>query len=188
MLISLQYIISQETQQFEKMEYFFNSKISSCYFYIFPHKDYTLVGGGYCSKTVFKKSFNFKDTFKKWLRDRQIKIDGLELESFPINFDYQGYQFGNKFLIGDAGGFASGLTGEGIYFAIVSGKEAAKKIINPQYDCPEISKILKIKRRHEYFSRKINFLNNIIPNLGFKILSFLLNYKWFKKVFIKIFI
>ncbi|MCK5085303.1 hypothetical protein KAK05_01180 [Candidatus Parcubacteria bacterium] len=64
----------------------------------------------------------------------------------------------------------------------------AKKIIDPQYDCPEIFKILKIKRKQEYFFERIGFLNNIIPNLGFNILSFFLNYKWFKKIFIKVFI
>ncbi|MCK4591997.1 NAD(P)/FAD-dependent oxidoreductase [Candidatus Parcubacteria bacterium] len=188
MLITLQYVIPQKNQNFKKLEYFFNSKILNNCLWIFPHKDYTIVGGGYCSKTVSKKPFNFKNTFEKWLKNHQIKTDGLKLESFPINFDYQGYQFGNKFLIGDAGGFASGMTGEGIYFAMVSGKEVAKKIIDPQYDCPEISKISKIKRRHEYFFEKVNFLNNILPNLGFKIISFLLNYKWFKKIVIKVFI
>ena len=188
MFITLQYTIPQNIQKFKEMEYFFNSKILSNYFWIFPHKDYTMVGGGYFSKTVLKKSFNFRNAFEKWLKNHQIKTDGLKLESFPINFDYRGYQFGNKFLIGDAGGFVSGLTGEGIYFAMVSGREVAKKIIDPQYDCPEISRILKIKRRHEYFFEKVNFLNDLSSNLGFKILSFFFNYKWFKKIFIKIFI
>ena len=181
MLATLQYTIPQGIQKFKEMEYFFDSKILNGYFWIFPHKDYATVGGGYCSKTVFKKPFSFKNAFEKWLKDHQIKTDGLKLESFPISFDYQGYQFGNKFLIGDAGGFASGLTGEGIYFAIVSGQEVARKIINPQYSCPEISKILKIRKKHEYLFKKVNFLNNIIPNLGFNIISFLLNCKWFKK-------
>lgn len=181
MLITLQYVVPQKIQKFKEMEYFFDSKMINNYFWIFPHKDYTIVGGAYYPKTVFKKHFNFKNTFEKWLKNRQIRVEGLKLESFPINFDYQGYQFGNKFLIGDAGGFASGLTGEGIYFAMVSGTEVAKKIIDSQYNCPEISKILKIKRKHEYFHRKVNFLNDIFPNFGFKIMSFSLKYKWFKK-------
>jgi geranylgeranyl reductase len=187
-LVTLQCIILQKVQKFEKLEYFFDSKILNNCLWIFPHKDYTVIGGGYCLGSTPKKSFNFKNVFEKWLKNHQIEINGIELESFPINFDYQGYQFGNKFLIGDAGGFASGLTGEGIYFAMVSGKEVAKKIINLQYNCPEISKILKIKKKHEYFFKKINFLNNIFPNFGFNILSLLLNYKWPKKILIKIFI
>ncbi len=186
-LVTLQYIISQDIQKFKEMEYFFNSKILNGYFWIFPHKNFTAVGCGYCPKNTWQ-DVRIKECFEKWLIKHRIKTEKLELRSFPIQFDYQGYQFGNKFLIGDAGGFVSGATGEGIYFAMVSGKEVAKKIINPQYDCPEISKILKIKRRHEYSFRKINFLNNIFPNLGFNILAFLLNFRWFKKIFIKIFI
>ncbi|MCK5475093.1 MAG: NAD(P)/FAD-dependent oxidoreductase [Candidatus Pacebacteria bacterium] len=187
MLVTLQYVIPQKIQNFKEMEYFFNSKILNGYFWIFPHKNFTAVGVAYYPKNV-QQNTCVKKCFEKWLEKYKIKIGGLKLKSFPISFDYRDYQFGNKFLIGDAGGFASGATGEGIYFAMVSGKEVAKKIIDPQYDCSEILKILKIKRKQEYFFEKIGFLNNIIPNLGFNILSFFLNYKWFKKIFIKIFI
>ena len=182
MIITLQYIIPQNIQRFKKLEYFFDSKIFNGYFWIFPHKDYTVVGSGYCPKTVQKNSFNLKNVFEKWLKDRQIKTDGLKIEGFPINFDYRGYQFGNKFLIGDAGGFASGLTGEGIYFAMVSGREVAKKIINSQYNCLGISEILKIKRGHENFFKAVTFLNNLSPNLGFKIALSLYNLPIFKKI------
>ena len=186
-LVTLQYTIPQDVQKFEEMEYFFNSKILNGYFWIFPHENFTAVGAAYYPKNT-RQSIHIKECFEKWLKKHEIKTEKLELESFPINFDYQGYEFGNKFLIGDAGGFASGLTGEGIYFAMVSGKEVARKIIDSQYDCPEISKILKIKRRQEYYLKKISFLNNIFPNLGFNIIAFFLNYKWFKKIFIKTFL
>jgi len=158
-LITLQYTIPQKIQKFEKMEYFFDSKIFNGYFWIFPHKNCTMIGCGYYPQNIRNNSFNLKSAFEKWLKDRQIKTDGFKMESFPINFDYQGYQFGNKFLIGDAGGFASGLTGEGIYFAMVSGKEVARKIIDSQYNCPKISKIF-----------------------GFKIMLFFFNFKYFRKM------
>lgn len=174
MLTTLQYTIPQKIQRFKEMEYFFDSRIFNGYFWVFPHRDYTIVGAGYCPRFNQKEHFNLKNNFEKWLADKNIKTAGLKLESFPINFDYRGYRFGNKFLIGDAGGFASGLTGEGIYFAIISGKEAARKIIDPQYNCPEISKILKIKRSHETIFKTMNCLNNLSPNLGFKALSFFL--------------
>ena len=182
-LVTLQYTIPQNIQKFEEMEYFFDSKILNGYFWIFPHKDYTIVGCGYYPKNVRSSSFDLKSAFEKWLKDRQIKTDGLKIESFPINFDYRGYQFGNKLLVGDAAGFASGLTGEGIYFAMISGREAAKKIINPQYDCSEISKILKIKKDQEDFLKLSSFFNNLLPNLGFKMMLFLFNFKYFKKIF-----
>jgi len=173
MLVALQYTIPQSIQKFEEMEYFFDSRIFNGYFWIFPHKDYTIVGCGYYPKTIRKNSFNLKNVFEKWLKDHRIKTDGLKIESFPINFDYQEYQLNNKFLIGDAGGFTSGLTGEGIYFAMVSGREVAKKIINSQYNCPDISRILKIKKNHGNLLKLISFLNNILPNLGFKMVLFI---------------
>lgn len=182
-LVTLQYTIPQGVQKFEEMKYFFDSKILNGYFWIFPHKDYSIVGCGYYPQKIRNKSFNLKSAFEKWLKDRQIKTTGLRIESFLINFDYQGYQFDNKFLIGDAGGFASGLTGEGIYFAMISGREIAKKITNPQYNCPEISKILKIKKDHENFLKLSRFSNNLLPNLGFKIMLFLFSFKYFRRMF-----
>lgn len=168
-LVTLQYTIPQDVQKFEEMEYFFNSKILNGYFWIFPHKNFTAVGAAYCPKNT-RQSTHIKECFEKWLKKHKIKTAKLELKSFPINFDYRGYQFGNKFLIGDAGGFASGLTGEGIYFAIVSGREVAEKIINSQYNCPKISKILKIKKYNENFFKVATFLNDFSPNFGFKII------------------
>jgi len=185
-LVTLQYVIPQEVQKFEEMKYFFDSRIFSGYFWIFPHRDYTIVGAGHCPKFNRKKHFNLKNNFKKWLENKHIKTNGLKLEGFLISFDYQGYQFGNKFLIGDAGGFASGLTGEGIYFAIISGREAARKIIDPRYNCPEISKILKIKRNHENFLGLLVFFNNLSPNLGLKLSAFFYNFPLTKKIIEKI--
>jgi geranylgeranyl reductase len=168
-LITLQYTIPQNIQQFKEMEYFFDSKILNGYFWIFPHKNFSEVGCGYYPKNT-RQSVHIKECFEKWLEKYKIKTEKLELKSFPINFDYQGYQFNNKFLIGDAGGFASGLTGEGIYFAMVSGEEVARKIIDPQYNCPKISKILKIKKYSEILFKVAASLNNLSPNLGFKVI------------------
>ncbi|MEA1937253.1 MAG: NAD(P)/FAD-dependent oxidoreductase [Patescibacteria group bacterium] len=188
LFVTLQYTIPQNTQKFEEMECFFDSKLPGGYFWIFPHQDCAIVGCGYYPKFLKRKRIDLKKHFKEWLKNQQIKTDGLKLESFPINFDYQGYQFGNKFLIGDAGGFASGLTGEGIYFAMISGREVAKKIIDPRYNCLRVSKILKIKKNQEGSSVLSNFLNNLSPNLGLKMTAFFLNYKWFKKKWIKLFL
>ncbi len=185
LLVTLQYIIPQEIQRFEEMEYFFDSRIFNGYFWIFPHCDYTVVGSGYNPRYTRKK-ISLKNTFEKWLKDKNIKTAGLNLEGWPINIDYRGYQFGNKFLIGDAGGFASGLTGEGIYSAIISGKEAARKIINPRYNCSEIHKILKIKRNHENFLKLLIFFNSISPNLGLKLAAFFYDLPVTKKMIEKI--
>ncbi len=184
-LVTLQYVIPQEIQKFEEMKYFLDSRIFNGYFWVFPHRNYTIVGAGYNPKYTRKK-ISLKNTFEKWLKDKNIKTARIKLEGWPINIDYRGYQFGNKFLIGDAGGFTSGLTGEGIYFAIISGKEVAGKIIDPQYNCPEISKILKIKRNHENFLKLLTFFNNLSPNLGFKLAMFSCDLPLTKKMIEKI--
>jgi len=53
--------------------------------------------------------------------------------------------------VGDAAGLASGFSGEGIHFALLSGEDVAKQIINPKYKSPKIKEILKIKENHEKY-------------------------------------
>lgn len=90
------------------------------------------------------------ENFKYWLKKNKIDTTGGIYQSFPINHDYRGYKFKNIFLAGDAGGFASGLTGEGIYQAFVSGEEVAKLILDPEYKPKKIEKLLRIKKRHDF--------------------------------------
>jgi len=185
-LIALQYIVYQK---FKHLELFFDAFLfGSGYAWIFPHKDYTSIG---CVSDVnFVKTHEFKNNFERWLRNQNIEIRESKLESGIINFDYRGFEFGNKFLVGDAAGFASGLTGEGIFFGMVSGQEVAKKIANPAYKCREISKILKIKHTHE---RTLNFMlllmsiNKSLLNFCFRLLPFLFNSKWFTKKALKLY-
>ena len=83
----------------------------------------------------------------KWniLEDRLSEHKG---QAEFINFDYRGYHFNNIFLVGDAAGLASGLTGEGIYPAIVSGEAVARCIVNPQFNPVELLKMIKNHSRH----------------------------------------
>lgn len=143
--LPIQYIIKKN--QNKNLEFFFNSKLFPLgYAWIFPHKNYTSIGCD-CDPR-FLSTKKLKKNFHKWLKMKKINVS-TKFEAVPINYDYQGYEFKNKFLIGDAAGFASGLTGEGIYFAIISGKEVAKLIINKKYKPKEINRILKIKKKHE---------------------------------------
>ncbi len=59
-----------------------------------------------------------------------------------IQYRYHGYRFKNIFLAGEAAGFTSRITGEGIYPAIVSGREVAAKIIDPGAKTPEINRLI----------------------------------------------
>ena len=85
----------------------------------------------------------------RWADDQKISLAGLKPRAGLINFDYRGWRFNNIMLIGDAAGLASGLTGEGMYPALVSGETAAKIIINPDYDCSELQRIITKQKYHQ---------------------------------------
>lgn len=141
--------------KFERMEYIFNAKLfGSGYGWIFPHKEFTSVGTCVDARFGINAS-DLQENFKKWTDERNISLNEDYREAWVINYDYQGFQFDNIFLAGDAGGFASGLTGEGIYFAMVSGIEIAKKILDDKYNTPDLKKILQIKGKHDRLLRML---------------------------------
>jgi geranylgeranyl reductase len=150
--IAIQYIIP--TKKYKEFEVFFNSKLfSAWYAWIFPHKEYVSIGC-ICNPKILS-SKKLTESFKEWLEKNKIDISNAKYEAFMLDFDYQGYQFGNIFLIGDAGGFVSGLTGEGIYQALVSGEEVGKIILDQNYKSKKIHNLLKTKKKH---NQLVNFL------------------------------
>lgn len=156
-LFSLGYVIPE---RYKDLEIFFEPEILlDGYGAIFPHKNYTQIG-----ITVDSKFFTMKrakQTLDKWIKKIKFNIKESKFNSGIINYDYRGFCFKNKFfLVGDAGGFASGLNGEGIFQAVISGEETAKKILNPKYKCPGIDHILKLKFIHEKIFKKILKIKN----------------------------
>jgi geranylgeranyl reductase len=139
---------------FKDLEIFFDGFLfGSGYAWIFPHKEFTSIGCGADPKMLLN-SEELQNGFQKWFNDYfkgKYKLRNEDREAWMINYDYRGYKFGNIFLIGDAGGFPSGITGEGMYFAMVSGIDVAKKILNPNYITDNISHILKIKESQEKY-------------------------------------
>ena len=151
--LAMQYVVPKV---FSDLEIFFNKDLfGSGYAWIFPHKTYTSIGCG--SALKFQNMGKLSTNFHRWLKKKEIDFKNTKLQAFSVNFDYQGFNFGNKFLVGDAGGFASGLTGEGIYFAIVSGQEIARKILDLNYNLSNLRKILKIKKYQEILGSFLMF-------------------------------
>lgn len=141
---------------FPKMELFFDANLfGSGYAWIFPHENFTSIGCGADPESLIKFD-DLKNNFEKWLKKNKIDIVGAEFEGWNINYDYQGHEFGNIYLVGDAGGFTSGLTGEGIFYAMISGQEVARKIIDPEYDQEYLKKILKTKVKQEKLLEKLS--------------------------------
>ena len=102
-----------------------------------------------------------------------------DIKGAQLNYNYEGYKFNNIYLAGEAAGLVSRATGEGISFALISGKEIAKKILNPEHKMTEMRKIIKIKRRQE---RMLKVLESfpIFHNIFLRIFAILLKYKWFQ--------
>lgn len=149
---TIQYTIAQD---FKDLEFFFEPALfGSGYAWIFPHNNFVSVGCGTDSKF---QDLNLFKNFHYWLKKMKIEVNPVKLESFPINFDYRGFKFGNIFLAGDAAGFASGLTGEGIYAAILSGREVAQKILNPNYNFPGMRELFKKKFLEEKIGKTLMF-------------------------------
>ena len=131
----------------KEIEIFYDSKLFYLWYaWIFPHRNYVSIGCA-CDPR-FLSSKKLRKNFDIWLKNNKIDVSKGEYQSHPINCDYKGYRFRNIFLVGDAAGLASGLTGEGIYQAAISGEEVAKSIINKNYVSKKMDKLIKMKKRH----------------------------------------
>lgn len=143
--LAIQYII--KTKKYKKLEVFYDSSFfHSWYAWIFPHENYVSIGC--CADPRYLSGQKLKDNFNQWLVNNKVDVSKGEYQAHTINFDYQGYKFGNIFLAGDAAGFASGFTGEGIYPALISGEEIAKLIIDQKYMPEKIKELIATKNTH----------------------------------------
>jgi geranylgeranyl reductase len=130
-LIGIQYTVPAPGLD-PRLEIHLNKKyFGAWYGWVFPHEE-SIAVGAVCDPAMMT-SRKLKDNFHRWLKEKGIDLKYAVYESAPISYDYRGFKFGNIFLVGEAGGFASGLTGEGIYQALVSGETAAKTILDEKY-------------------------------------------------------
>jgi geranylgeranyl reductase family protein len=147
--------------RFASMEWHLNASLfNNGYAWIFPYKDMASVG------TYGAKPYNNPKRMlaglMTWAKLQGITTGSIKPRAGLINFDYRGWRFDNKMLIGDAAGLASGLTGEGMYPALVSGETAARVIINPDYDCGVLHRLITKQQKHRRiveFSAKHKLLN-----------------------------
>jgi len=150
--VGIQYSVPQV---FNDLELFLDQKLFGLgYVWIFPHQKQTLIG---CAYSPSRQKTEILKNFHQVLKNKNINIGQSKLGAHLINFDYQGFMFGNKFLVGDAGGFTLDISGEGIYPAIVSGREVARKILDPNYNCPKIKKVLVMKLIQEKWGKYLMF-------------------------------
>lgn len=180
--IAIQYLIP--TKKFRHVEFFYDSSLfHSWYAWIFPHKHYVSVGAGCDPRYLSSKKL--RAGFDKWLKERNIDVSEGEYQSHPINFDYQGFKSRGVFLIGDAAGLASGLTGEGIFQALISGEEIAKMIIDNKYVSEKLKEFIETKSLH---NRILHFFEKSGPirKVEYELLGILLKSKLIGKSYVEL--
>ena len=162
LMLAIQYITNKK---FKNLELFIDTeKFGPSYAWIFPYKNSTSVGTGTINR--FMKMGELRKNFNNFCKDK-FDIEKAEFQAHPINHFYQGYEFKNKFLIGDAAGFTSSLTGEGIYQAIASGHDVANRILNK--DCRYINKLIKRKSQERKLFKIATFnpfLTKLLSEIG----------------------
>ncbi|MFW8600593.1 FAD-dependent monooxygenase [Desulfobacterota bacterium M19] len=138
----------QIPRQLPHMEWHLNTaRFNSGYAWIFPHRESSSVGI-YAERHDLPPSLMEK-RLRRWAAAQNINLKGCRARAALINFDYRGWNFGHVFLTGDAAGLASGFTGEGIYPAIISGREIARAIIDPHYSPRRMHRLINRHRRHQ---------------------------------------
>jgi len=148
-LIGIQYVAPIQSDD-PKLEIFLDSKhFHAWYGWIFPHSDRMSVGC--CCDARFLPAARLKDNFHRWLDKKGIDVSQGEYQSAPISYDFRGLRFGKIFLVGEAAGMASGLTGEGIFQSLVSGIEVAGYIMGRD----EESEQMRYVRRYNLIQKRI---------------------------------
>ncbi len=143
--IGINYMVSGQCQ---KMQWHLNTRLfGSGYGWIFPHKNVISIGA-FCDRHNLSAA-DLKQRLIKWAALQGYDLTREAAKAALVNSDFQGCFFNNTYLVGDAAGLASGLTGEGIYPAIISGEAVAKKILDPGYSAPEISAMVRRQQQHK---------------------------------------
>ncbi|RKX27505.1 MAG: hypothetical protein DRP47_06430 [Candidatus Zixiibacteriota bacterium] len=178
--ITIQYILP--TNKYKKFELHYDSKLFNAWFaWIVPHKNHVSIGCGGHPKILPAKKLN--NNFNIWLKKNEIDVSKGEYKAWPIGYNYQGYRFDNIFLVGEAAGLTSPLTGEGIYPALISGEEVAKIIQNEKYVSRIMDKIITTNKLH---MRIMNILIKSGPlrKLEFQLFIWAIKSKLFDKLLI----
>jgi flavin-dependent dehydrogenase len=109
------------------------------YAYIFPKRDHVNVGIGYLldhfRREVRRRPYDLQHGLVDDLRHRGVVSGNSVPANFtpfiiPVGGPLRRPGRGRVLLAGDAGGFVNGFTAEGIYYAMVSGEQAARAVIS----------------------------------------------------------
>jgi geranylgeranyl reductase len=128
------------------------AELANGYFWVFPHVEYTSLGA------VAPKHLVAPSRLRRYLDQRLdtlgVSRAGVPFEGATLEVAYRGLHFpGGVHLAGDAAGVVSSLTAEGIYAALVTGEEVARRILDPRAPAAKTARWLRTKRRHDRLAR-----------------------------------
>lgn len=130
-----------------QMEWYLAPKLFGCgYGWCFPHQTECSIGV-YADSRVLPARI-LKQRLLLWAEQHNIQIEPMTIRAGQVNYDYRGVRFGSVWLVGDAAGLASGLTGEGIYSALVSGQEVARMIVHANHEAKQLDGLVRRHARH----------------------------------------
>ncbi len=117
--------LKKESIEEEEFSIYFGG-VKNGYGWYFPKKDYYSVGigGDNSNKSVKKQAELF---FEKISSESISNIKGASIPSGRL-FNYRKFN-NNTLMVGDAAGFTDPITGEGLYYALLSGVYAAEATI-----------------------------------------------------------
>jgi flavin-dependent dehydrogenase len=122
-------------------------RLKTSYIWEFPHRDHTNIGIYFNPERL--PAVRAREFLTEYLKKNNYPFSHEDIRGGLVNYDYKGCVFDNIFLAGDAAGLASKPSGEGISFALVSGSEIGRKILDPGYPMTELHRVLKLKKRQE---------------------------------------
>jgi flavin-dependent dehydrogenase len=127
-----------------------DSALEGGYFWVFPHDDYTSIGAVAWKHAV--RPAALRAYVDARLAGLGLSDHGEPFEGATLEVEYRGLHFGDVHLVGDAAGVPSALTAEGIYAALLTGEEVARRLVEPAYRPRRMARWLRIKRRHDRFA------------------------------------
>lgn len=137
----------QPVMDYSQMEWHLDGRsFASGYAWVFPHATTASIGI-YADKRAISP-VQLQKNFYRWAAQNGFDLRDEKLSAEKINFDYRGVAFDNIFLIGDAAGLASAITGEGIFPAMVSGRYVGARILDASHQDKAFDNLRKNSLRH----------------------------------------
>ena len=129
----------------------FSNRYKKGYYFSFPSVDHDVVGmGGFYSSPE-----EIRAQFRHNVIRKDASDSGTALMGAHISVDTVASEKRNVFLIGDAGGFANKVTYEGLYYAIATGRNAFKAILEGKDFTVTNREIFRKKKRKESFFTRL---------------------------------